>query len=232
VTAADSLHRLVYSQLDPGIYWHVFGLEYGPLASHPRSTSRFALVRNQPSGVIVRSAFYFAWSREAALWETALRDAQAINGVVSVHPDWTKGRGLARLRLMRPLPIIALDHPARRAVIDVDSVEDQRWHGHLTTNRYRRTYRASAAVDLQCRAADPTLPLPGFRWHSRQLQADLVAVMFEPTFDPRDWEVEQALVLDSDEGQAALGAALARANFALRAGLGSVGGTPPDDEDL
>jgi hypothetical protein len=74
--------------------------------------------------------------------------------------------------------------------------------------------------------------LPGFRWHSRQLQADLVAVMFEPTFDPRDWEVEQALVLDSDEGQAALGTALARANFALRAGLGSVGGTPPDDEDL
>lgn len=231
MAVTDRLHRLEFSILEPGHYWRVYSLAHGPLAPHPSPTGRFALVANQPPGVIVRPAIYIGWTPDAALWESALRDATPVAGSVSLPPQWTVGRGLATLRLYRPLPILALDHPARRKIIDYGSPEDQRWHGHVTADVYRRTHRASAAVDAQCLASNPDFALPGFRWPSRQLQADNVGVLFTPNFRSDDWSVEGDVLLDSPEGLAAIDHALARGNLLRRASLSSVGGVP-DDEDL
>ena len=112
-----------------------------------------------------------------------------------------------------------MDHPARRKVIDYNSPEDQRWHGHLTTDRYRRTHFAAAAVDAQCTAAGQVLG--GFRWPSRQLQSDLVAVLYGDVSD-RDWAIAETIELASPRGQAMITAALQQANMVWVPDLRSV----------
>lgn len=228
MTAADALHRIAFRTLAAGVYWHVYGVDYGALVAHPASTSRLALVDGFPPGVIVRSTFYIGWTPDVALWEGILRNVRSMDGAVSLLPAWTAARGLARIRLQRDLTVIALDHPARRDVIDYGSPEDARWHRHLTTDTYKRTHLAAAAVDAQCRAAGCVLP--GFRWHSRQLQADLVAVLYD--FAPEDWVVEEKFELDSIAGRQAIAAALARANMRQFDDLHILGGLPPADECL
>lgn len=230
IVTDDTLHRIAFRLLAAGVYWHVYGLDYGALSPNPASTSRFALVDGRPPSVKVRPTFYIGWTPDVALWESILRHVMPLDGAVSLLPAWTQGRGLARIRLKRDLEVIALDHPARREVIDYGSPEDQRWHGHLTTDVYRRTHFAAAALDAQCRAAGR--PLPGVRWHSRQLQADLVAVLYSPTFDPNDWVVEEKFELDSDIGKRAIIAALGRANMHLCSELGGTDGVPPAGEIL
>lgn len=230
MTGADRLHRLDTVTLPAGVYWHVYGLAYGALASHPCSTSRLALVAGRPPGVLVRETFYIGWTPDAALWETALRDVAAQDGVVRMAPEFTEGRGLARLRLTRDLELVALDQPARRRIIDHDSVDDERWDGHLGTRTYKRTHLAAAAVDAQFRADGRTLP--GFRWFSRQAQAHRVAVLYRPAFDPDDWVVEEKFELDSPAGRQSIIDALTREGLALEASLGTGVGVPPEDEDL
>ncbi len=230
MTAADALHRIAFRTLAAGVYWHVYGVEYGALMAHPASRSRLALVDGFPPGVIVRPTFYIGWTPDVALWEGILRNVRPMDGAVSLLSAWTAGRGLARIRLQRDLQVIALDHPARRDVIDYDSPEDERWHGHLTTHHYKRTHLAAAALDAQCRAAGCVLP--GIRWHSRQLQADLIAVLYSPTFASADWVVEEKFELDSVAGRQAIAAALARANMRQFDDLHILGGLPPADECL
>ena len=220
MAVADTLHHVVFDEVAPNDYWHVYHLDYGPLATQPSSEARLALVAGRPATVIVRPTFFFAWTPEAALWETALRDvAPDAAGGVSLLPGYAATHGLARLRLVRSRPIVAMDHPARRKVIDYNSPEDQRWHGHLTTDRYRRTHFAAAAVDAQCTAAGQVLG--GFRWPSRQLQRELVAVLYGDLSD-RDWIVQETIELDSAEGQAMIAAALQQANMVLVPDLRSV----------
>jgi len=230
MTSPDALHMIKFRTLKAGVYWHVYSVGYGALTAHPASTSRLALVAGFPRSVIVRPTFYIGWTPDVALWEGILRNVRLMDGAVSLLPAWTAGRGLARIRLTKDLQIIAMDHPARREVINYNSSEDQRWHRHLTTDVYTRTHFAAAAVDSQCRAADCLLP--GFRWHSRQLQADLVAVLYSPTFDPDDWVVEEKFELDSVAGKQAIIAALGRANVRLCGDLSATGGVPPAGETL
>lgn len=230
MTGADPLHRLDTVVLPAGVYWHVYGLAYGALASHPCSTARLALVADRPRGVMVRDTFYLGWSPDAALWETVLRDVAAEDGVVRVPADTTTGRGLARLRLRRDLQLVALDHPARRRIIDHDTADDQRWDGHLTTRTYKRTHVAAGVVDRQFREAGRALP--GFRWFSRQAQAHRVAVLYAPEFDPADWVVEEKFELDSPTGRQAIIDALTHEGLALEAELGDNAGDPPEGEDL
>lgn len=212
MAVADTLHHLLFDVVPAGDYWHVYDLAYGPLATHPCCQARLALVAGRPDTVIVRPTFYIAWTPDAALWETALRDvAPDAAGGVSLLPGYAAGHGLARLSLRHPLPIVAMDHPARRKVIDYNSPEDQRWHGHLTTDRYRRTHFAAATVDAQCRASGELLP--GFRWHSRQLQRDLVGVLYGALSD--HWSVAETIELAAPRGQAMLTAALGRAQMVL-----------------
>lgn len=220
MAVADTLHHVAFDEVPAGDYWHVYDLAYGPLATHPCCQARLALVAGRPATVIVRPTFYIAWTPDAALWETALRDvAPDAAGGVSLLPGYAATHGLARLSLNRPLPIVAMDHPARRKIIDYGSPEDQRWHGHLTTDRYRRTHAAAAAVDGQCRAAGHVLP--GFRWHSRQLQSDLVGVLYGDVSDG-DWAVSETIELATPRGQAMLVEALGRAQMVLVPDLRSV----------
>ena len=224
MAVSDRLHHLQFTDLIEREYWHIFHQDFGPLVPHPASLARLALVHDRPPGTVVRAAFFLAWTAAGAIWETGLRGIPGDETEVELDPGWLATHYLARLRLMRRLPIIALDHPLRRMIIDIDSPEDQRWHGHLTTHRYRRTHFAAAAVDAQCREAGQILP--GFQWYSRQLQGDRVGVLYPPVFDPADWEVTEVIRLDTPEGRALIARALAAGGYTVARSLGWVGGRP------
>ena len=224
MAVCDDLHRIAYTPLETGLYWRVLHTAFGALQPHPTSIGRLALVQDQPPGTMPLSTFYFAWHPAGALWETGLRGIPGDAQQVELDPGWLASHKLACIELQRELPIIALDHPARRKVIDYESPEDQRWHGHLTTTRYARTHRAAAAVYRQCQQANQ--PFPGFRWPSRQVQSELVGVLYGPAFNPDDWKVVDVHDLSSGLGFAHLENALAIGGFQRVASLGRVGGTP------
>ena len=224
LTAADLLDRLHLEPLSAGEYWHVYSTAYGALASRPNSPYRLGLVTDHPPGLVSRPSFYLGWSPEAALWETALRDVAAVHGAVTLQAAWTHGRGLARLKLNRDREVVPLDQPFRRNVIDPNTTKNVRWDRHLIRPTYKATHVAAGVIDAQFRADGKVLP--GFRWYSKQIQGDLVAVMYEPAFDPNDWAIVEQFDLDSSKGRLAISDALLRAKMYLVGSLSAVGGTP------
>jgi len=224
---SELLHHLHLSTLAAGEdYWHAYTLASpdfpcGPLVTHPHSTSRFALVDGVPFGTVVRPTFYFGTTVRSALWETLLRGVRPdpVTNVVTLRPGQLANRGLAKLRLKADKHILRVDHPHRRHVVDIDTDLDQVWHRLTTMDNYAATHHAASLVDQQCHHAG--FGLPGFMWASRQVQTDLVGVLYQPPFDQADWEVVSTTPMDSPQGLALIAQALAEAGMVLAGDVGS-----------
>ena len=111
MAASDRLHRLPFTDPIEREYWHIFHQDWGPPVPHPASLARLALVHDRPPGTVVSAAFFPAWTAAGAIRETGLRGIPGDETEVELDPGWPATPYRARLRLMRRLPIIALDHP-------------------------------------------------------------------------------------------------------------------------
>jgi len=217
----DPLH---FEPLPGRVFYRVYWDDFGPLATHPRSTNRFALVAGVPPGVIVRPTIYIAESIAAALWEVVLRDvAPNAAGEVILPPGILSGRSVARLTLKDGVDasILRLDHPLRRFLVQANTAEDARWHSHCTSYVYGPTHRAAADLDARARTAGQLLP--GLMWASRQLQTKLVGVLYRGPFDPADWMADEEVSLETPAGRNLVAEALRDAGMRLASAT-----LPPD----
>lgn len=206
VESSDVLENLHLCTLQAGIYYHVYETAWGWRATHPCSKSRLALVKGRPEGTVVRNAYYIAHSANAAIWEVVLRDvAPGQGGGVWVQPGQMLYRHLATIRLKRDIDIVRMDKPYRRFSVMVDSALDKKWDRWLTTTEYRATHHASSRADRQFSEAG--LALPGFQWCSRQLQTELVCVLYGEELDDA-WELVDDISLQSEPGIEAIRLAL------------------------
>lgn len=216
---------LYISELEVGSeWWHCYTLsspdyDCGPLVTYA-ADYRFALVNDVPLGTVARHSYYIGASERSALFETVLRTCPIDRyGFVHLRPGQLANRGLVKLRLKQKMPVIKLYSPARhRLGIAKGSALDKELD-HLTrTTNYLATNDYAGHLDAQCRN-DPTaqFPLPGVMWSSRQIETDLVAVMFTPPNDKTKWDIIEETELDTAEGRAKVNAALAAGDMQLAA---------------
>ena len=208
-------------------WWHCYELksplyDAGPLSTNPGSKNRFALVNGVPPGTLARPSYYISQTERSALFETILRHNNPDpNGDVRLRPDQLANRGLVQLRLKTPMPVIMLHRPMRdRLGITPDDPLDATIDLLTRTSVYAATHEFAGSLDAQCRA-DPTVSsgLPALMWTSRQINTDLVAVLFTPPNDDDVWEVGPTIVLDTDAGRDRINAALAAGRMQLAGDL-------------
>lgn len=196
-------------------WWHCYTMRSphfpcGPLKTYA-AAYRFALVQDVPMGTVARDSYYIGETARAALFETILRgNPPDADGSVRLRPGQLKDRGLVKLRLKENLPVIRLDRPtrARLGVLEGTSL-DQDLDRMTRMKDYLATQEFAGLLDAQCRA-DLTfgMPLPGLMWASRQVNTDLVAVLFTPPNREDRWEEQAIIELDTPPGLALLDEAL------------------------
>jgi hypothetical protein len=137
------LDAIVFGQMPSTEYWHVYRRPHGPLSANPNSQARLALADG------VHGMFYVGDTPAAALWEAVLRHSQPSKGRIFAHPADIEGMNLARVRLMTPIPLLDLRHPARRELVAHDSDLDLAWTALLHHPVHANTHAVAAAVHAQ-----------------------------------------------------------------------------------
>ncbi len=118
---------------------------------------------------------------------------------------------LARLTLVVGVPLIDLRTPYRREIVDPNSALDSKWDQWLKQPEHRATHRVTERLMSQLAAGGHETGA-ALTWHSRQGGSDSVVLFFAPPMTPSWWKYEKAQVirLDSDDGHARIGDALAK----------------------
>jgi uncharacterized protein (TIGR03067 family) len=181
-------------------YYRVFLDDYGPLGAQPSLSGRFALHDNLATGELGRSGVYLAQSISGAIWEEVFRDLHAdAKGRVRVPPTAYEARSVATLQLQKPdRKVLRLDQPLRRDLVLPDAIGYRQWDALITTDNHSLTHGAAAEVNRFCLGQG--VELPGLAWTSRQKQDELVYLLYEPPYDPADWQLVRQVSLSSSEG--------------------------------
>ncbi|MEY2161281.1 RES domain-containing protein [Rhodanobacter sp. FW106-PBR-LB-2-11] len=229
--AHNVLDRVKLLPLVARTYIRVFEPAYGDvLSANPNASGRLSLKQDNPRGATHAASWYIAETLRAAMWETVLRD---------VDPDDEGGvfldlRVLAKyavqsVKLLKPGAVLRLEPAARRHVIAFNNHRlNSEWDHHLTTAIYETTHVMAGLAQLQCRAADPAVELPGISWRSRQADADLAYVLYVPPCPTPQWAAVDDLVrLDTPAGHQLIRSVLAQDQMVWLNDPGTSGGTPP-----
>lgn len=220
------LPRLFIGQLRVGSeWWHCYATSHpyyacGPLLSYAKNY-RYALVNDVPPGTLARPTYYIGETARSALHETVLRGQNNPDeyGEVRLRPGQLTNRAMARLRLVREVPIIKLQSPARERLgiakgTPLDRVLDQLER----MDHYAATQQFAGLLDAQCQAdANWAKALPGLMWSSRQIPSDRVAVLYAPPNEDSAWRVEEIIELETPKGLTLINEALSAGDMKLAA---------------
>lgn len=209
-------------------YARVFEPAWGDVLSvHPDAPGRFALKDGMPAHATRAGCWYISDTLAGALWESVLRNVEPDNDS-GVYLDLPK---LARSSVQWVEPVgsgevLRLEPAERRhVVLPSNKLLNRYWDELIGHEIYELTHAAAGLVQLQCLAGG--VVLPGISWRSRQANADIVYVLYEPPRIDTGWmPVGDPIQLDRPAGQQLLRETLAASgmfwlNDPIRAG------TPP-----
>jgi len=213
------LDRVRFDPMPPGLYARVHPATVGdppvatdPKGANPHSRARLALGPHLVPGAPARGMVYLSTTPAGALFEALLRQA-----------DWygPKRLGLPAYPLARPRPSppplkralagLPVDLPDRQRIADPGSWRDARWRELLSVDDHRDTHAAAAAVYDQVVAGGDVHT--GLTWGSVQQRGATIYLLYQPPFDPADWNHEDTFELDTPKGQQRIADWLAAAGY-------------------
>ncbi|HEY4144768.1 hypothetical protein [Pinirhizobacter sp.] len=224
----ELLDRVKLLTLWPREFARVFQPIYGDVLSvHPDPPGRFALKNDMPRGVIGAGGWYLGDTVDAALWESVLRDVEPDDdGGVYLDRSVLAPYALQWVRIRAKGEILRMEHPARRHVVNASNVRlNAKWDQLVAEDIYPLTHVAAGLVQLQFHFG--LMELPGISWRSRQSDAGIVHLFYDPPSNRSDWEMLGIPVpLASDDGIRLIRDALTAANMVLLTDPVLTGGTP------
>ncbi|AIF48193.1 hypothetical protein [Dyella japonica] len=225
------LERVKLLPLIARTYIRVFEPAHGDvLSANPHATGRLSLKQDMPRGATHASSWYIAETLRSAFWESVLRDVDPDDdGGVILDPRVLAKYAVQSVQLLEPASVLRLEPAARRHVIGLNNHRlNSEWDHHLTTAIYETTHVMAGLAQLQCRAANPPLDLPGISWRSRQADADLAYVLYVPPRVSAHWAaLDDLVLLNTPAGHQLLRSVLAQDQMTWLNDPGTSGGTPP-----
>jgi len=175
-------------------FWHVYRKPYAPTAYNPATKARLALIGGS------HAMYYVSNTLAGALWESALRDTLVRPDLTCDVQTWAlRDYYAVQVRLLRAdVPRLALEHPLRRQLFALGSVEDLELDRLLRTPLHGETHGEAQQL-VQDLAAAGVTDLPMLSWSSRQHQASTVYLSYAPPMAAMDWEVVAGTEIPLDD---------------------------------
>lgn len=228
---SNVLDRVKLLPMAIGQYARVFEPRYGTvLKSNPNATGRLTLKQDMPRGATAAASWYVSETLRAALCESVLRNLDPDdNGGVYLDLAQLAKSSVQWVERLTPGWILRLEPGLRSHVVhSTNHAMNHRWDAMLTDDLYELTHTMAGLVQLQCQAETPPVVLPGISFRSRQAQADIVYVLYEPPLNVTEWvAIGTPVPLSSPQGLQLLRDTLAGLQMVWLNDPAVSGGTPP-----
>jgi len=212
-------------------YCRVFEPAHGDvLQPNPYATGRLTLKAHCPAGSTAAASWYIAETARSAFWESVLRDVEPDDdGGVFLDRRVLAKYAFQEVELLEEGQVLRQEPAARRHVVLLGNAPlNTKWDHELSTAIYETTHTMAGLAQLQCLAHDPPIALPGFSWRSRQADADLAYVLYDPPRKRAAWRAHgDPVSLDSPAGHLLLRTVLEQDQMVWLNDPARSGGTPP-----